>query len=209
MRSCPPATTGWHVKPPVALARRMLGILEHRRRFHTASAGCSRSDGSFGVAPRSLSPAHRGQSVVTDENAAQKSPNESATCSYDGPSSPDRSLLQRTTCVSPEPQSKHRASLFASTANGRSASRRFSKADQKTLAEARSELDAVERCSASPATTSPVRAGRPSHRGRYARGGRHPLRPDLAPRGLRAAPGVGSLCRTRRPVGAGRGEKGP
>ena len=108
-------------------------------------AGCSRSGGSFGVAPRSLSPAHRGQSVVTDENAAQKSPNESATCSYDGPSSPDRSLLQRTTCASPEPQSKHRASLFASTANGRSAPRRFSKADQKRLAEARSELAAVKR----------------------------------------------------------------
>jgi hypothetical protein len=96
-------------------------------------ADCSRSGGGFGVAPRLPSPTHRGHSLVTDESAAQKSSNESATCSYDGSPSPDRSLLQRAACASPEPQSKHRASLFASTAKGRSAPRRFSRADQKTL----------------------------------------------------------------------------
>jgi hypothetical protein len=38
IRSCPSTATGWPARLPVAIAMRMLGILERRRRFHTASA---------------------------------------------------------------------------------------------------------------------------------------------------------------------------
>jgi antirestriction protein ArdC len=41
IRSCPSTATGWPARLPVAIAMRMLGILERRRRFHTASAANS------------------------------------------------------------------------------------------------------------------------------------------------------------------------